>query len=118
MTEIICICSARDGVWQQNGKVFRPYTGECPKCGLLNTNAESKNVGERRASESRKPRKLPTLNREFKGKVGDIGVGFYEGANGSYSVGTGKIVKIAQNGVFIEKPLSPSEIEKAKKTTG
>jgi hypothetical protein len=115
MTEIICICDARDRVWQQNGKDFRPYTGECPKCGLLNTDAESKHVGERRASESRKPRKLPTLNREFKGKVGDIGVGFYEGANGSYSVGTGKIVKIERHGVFIEKPLSPRDIEMAKK---
>ncbi|BCS19765.1 uncharacterized protein APUU_20197A [Aspergillus puulaauensis] len=114
MPENTCICDIREKVWQKNDKAFRLYTGVCPKCGLLGTTAESKHVGGRRAGESQNTRKPPTLNREFKGKVGELGMGFYEDENGSYSVGTGKIVKITRDGVYIEKPLQPSEIEEAK----
>ena len=120
MTEMICICGAAakdvpEAIWQKCDKAFVPYTDPCPRCHRLGTTAESKHAGGHRVGEGQNPRKPPTLHREFKGELGEISLGFYEEENGAYSVGTGKIVKISRDGVHIEKPLSPSEIEKAKK---
>ncbi|KAL4781252.1 hypothetical protein BJX76DRAFT_360115 [Aspergillus varians] len=69
--------------------------------------ASGGSVGNESGAQSRRSR--PKLIRSSIAQVGDIKMGFYQDERGNVDIGTGRVVEVTRNGVFIGHPVHPSE---------